>query len=184
MPDVRGGLRGVALMSDSGKHSRRSFFKGAQIAGLAATSGAISSEALAKPHQSPGKFPEVKITPKQPLKVGETLAFTYPDAASPCLLIRTKAQIPHGVGPGRDLIAFSLLCPHQGFPLAYDAKEGVLKCRAHFSKFDAELGGRMICGQATSHLARIELETDAAGQQVKAVGVVGLIQGRVTNQFT
>jgi arsenite oxidase small subunit len=92
--------------------------------------------------------------------------------------------VRQGVGPQKDIVAFSLKCPHQGFPLALDEKTMTLKCPGHFSQFDAEMGGQMICGQATAKLARIVLECDEHGKNIRAVGIDGLIYGRVQNYLT
>jgi arsenite oxidase small subunit len=144
----------------------------------------LTQEAQAAPSQATTSFTPRKIAKGTQLKPGETLAFDYPDSGSPCLLIRTSAPTQFGVGPNRDLVAYSTFCPHQGFPLVHDAKAGVMKCRSHFSTFDADNGGKMICGQATKHLTRIELVADAEGKEVTAVGVAGLIYGRVNNKLS
>ena len=68
-----------------------------------------------------------------------------------------------------------------GCPVTYDATEHVFKCPCHFSMFDAEKGGQMICGQATENLPRVHLEYDASAGTVAAVGVEGLIYGRQAN---
>ena len=55
------------------------------------------------------------------------------------------------------------------------------KCGCHFSIFDAEKGGQMVCGQATENLPRVLLAFDSANGTVSAVGVDGLIYGRQAN---
>ena len=67
--------------------------------------------------------------------------------------------VPGGVGPRRDITAFSTLCTHMGCPTAYDAGQRVFRCPCHFSLFDAELGGQMVCGQATVDLPGSSLST-------------------------
>jgi len=47
--------------------------------------------------------------------------------------------------------------------------------------FDAEMGGQMVCGQATENLPRIKLGYDAKTDSVHATGVDGLIYGRQSN---
>jgi arsenite oxidase small subunit len=68
-----------------------------------------------------------------------------------------------------------------GCPTAYDAKERVFRCPCHFSMFDAELSGQMVCGQATVDLPEIVLEYDASSDSVIAVCVRGLLYGRSSN---
>jgi arsenite oxidase small subunit len=68
-----------------------------------------------------------------------------------------------------------------GCPVAYDADSKTFKCGCHFSMFDAEKSGQMVCGQATENLPRIKLEYDAKTDSVHASGVDGLIYGRQSN---
>lgn len=115
------------------------------------------------------------------LAVNEPVMFTYPDEASPCALIRMDGPVPGGVGPGRDVVAYSTLCTHQGCPVSYDKAQRTFKCPCHFSIFDAEKAGQMVCGQATENLPRIVLDYDAKRDAVTAVAVEGLIYGRQAN---
>jgi arsenite oxidase small subunit len=96
-------------------------------------------------------------------------------------MVKTGKPCPDGVGPEQDIVAYSLLCPHQGFPLVYDAGAAVFKCANHFSQFDAQMMGQMVCGQATAKLPRIWLEWDADSDMIHATGVSGLIYGRISN---
>ncbi len=121
------------------------------------------------------------VAQAQSLREGVPLPFTFPDAASPCVLIKNGRPVPGGVGPQGDIAAFSTLCTHMGCPTAYDAKQRIFRCPCHFSLFDAELGGQLICGQATIDLPEIVLEYDAGSDALSAVGVRGLIYGRSAN---
>lgn len=115
------------------------------------------------------------------MPVNQAVAFTYPDSSSPCVALRMGAAVPGGVGPNRDIVAFSTLCTHMGCPVQYEAGTKVFKCGCHFSMFDAENGGQMVCGQATEDLPRVLLDYDAKTDTVTAVGVDGLIYGRQAN---
>ena len=79
------------------------------------------------------------------------------------------------------IVAYSSLCTHMGCPVVYDRGSNTLRCPCHFSSFDAELSGQMICGQATENLPQIVLQHDEADDSVCAVAVDGLICGRVSN---
>jgi arsenite oxidase small subunit len=68
-----------------------------------------------------------------------------------------------------------------GCPVSYDAGSRTFKCGCHFSTFDAEMSGQMICGQATENLPRIVLEYNPKNDSVTAVAVDGLIYGRQSN---
>lgn len=172
-------------MSD--KLSRRQFFKasGGLAAGAGLATGAIPGAAHAAAGADAGStvlpYPRKALGKVAQLKVGQPVAFTYPDASSPCTLLKLGVPAEGGVGPGRDIVAFSTLCTHMGCPVSFDAQSGCFKCPCHFSTFDAEKGGQMVCGQATEDLARILLQYDAGAGTVTAVAVEGLIYGRQSN---
>jgi arsenite oxidase small subunit len=95
--------------------------------------------------------------------------------------VKTGKPVPGGVGPDADIVAYSSLCTHMGCPVNYDAAERIFKCPCHYSMFDAELSGEMICGQATENLPQIELRYNAKDGSISAVSVNGLIYGRQSN---
>jgi arsenite oxidase small subunit len=124
--------------------------------------------------------PEVVICNVQDVTMTKPVMFSYPDGQSPCILIKTGGPVPGGSGPDQDLLAYSRLCPHQGCPVQYDAGDKVFRCPCHFSRFDGEKKGQMICGQATGPLPVIDITVDGAGRVI-ARGVTGLIYGRQAN---
>ena len=172
-------------MSD--KLSRREFFKqsGGLAAGAGLVTGAIPNSAFAATAADAGNavlpYPRKALGTAAQIATGQAVAFSYPDESSPCTLLKMGRPVEAGVGPGRDIVAYSTLCTHMGCPVGYDAKSACFKCPCHYSTFDAEKGGQMICGQATENLPRIVLEYDAAGETVTAVAVSGLLYGRQSN---
>ncbi|HBP6526506.1 TPA: arsenate reductase (azurin) small subunit [Pseudomonas aeruginosa] len=126
-------------------------------------------------------YPLHSIAKKQQLQANTPVPFSYPDASSPCALIKMGHPVPGGVGPDRDIVAYSLLCTHMGCPVAYDAERRVFKCPCHFSIFDPEHAGQMVSGQATEKLPSIVLQYDPKDESVHAVAVEGLIYGRQSN---
>jgi len=82
---------------------------------------------------------------------------------------------------GGGFAAFDARCTHMGCPVQYEGGTKVFKCGCHFSMFDAENSGQMVCGQATEDLPRVLLDYDAKTDTVSAVGVDGLIYGRQAN---
>ncbi len=166
--------------------SRRQFFKvsGGVAAGAGVAAGLIPNPARAASAPDAGgtvlPYPRKSLGAGSRLSAGQPVAFTYPDDASPCQLIRMAGPVENGVGPGRDIVAYSTLCTHMGCPVAFDSKSSCFKCPCHFSTFDAEKSGQMVCGQATENLPRIVLQYDNAGT-VTAVAVEGLIYGRQSN---
>ncbi len=173
------------------KVSRRIFLKvaGSSVAGagaaLAPAASALAGDKGAGAPQAAGAamlpYPRRVIGKAGGMRVDSPVSFHYPDADSPCMAIKTGARVAGGVGPQGDIVAFSSLCTHMGCPLSYDPETKRLKCPCHFSMFDPEKSGQMICGQATEDLPQIQLEYDAASDTVRAVAISGLIYGRQAN---
>lgn len=164
--------------------SRRSFLKVG--GGVAAGLGAGISPALAKtvtPDVGQTTLPYqaklVSLAKKMP--VNSAVAFNFPDESSPCAALKMGKAVPGGVGPDQDIVAYSTLCSHMGCPVNYDQKSRTFRCPCHFSTFDPEISGQMVCGQATENLPEIVLKYDANNDTVTAVAVNGLIFGRQAN---
>ena len=167
--------------------SRRQFLKatGGAAAGVSVSGALVAPADAAAPAGEAGRA-TLPYTPKvvaraAQLRVNTPVGFLYPDASSPCAVIKMGAAVPGGVGPERDIVAYSTLCTHMGCPVAYDAAARTFKCPCHFSIFDPEKAGQMVCGQATESLPMVQLEYNAADGSVRAVGVEGLIYGRQSN---
>lgn len=126
-------------------------------------------------------YPKKAVGKAAAMPVNQVVNFSYPDASSPCYAIRMGAAVPGGVGPNGDIVAYSSLCTHMGCPVAYDGGSRTFKCGCHFSIFDPENNGQMVCGQATENLPQIKLEYDAKTDSIHALGVDGLIYGRQSN---
>lgn len=165
--------------------SRRDFFKisGGAVAGVGlAVSGVASGTAEAAVNTSANlPYPRKAIAMLKGMKVNAPLSFSYPDEASPCIAVKTGSPVAGGIGPNKDIIAYSVQCTHQGCPVTYDSAAKSFKCPCHFSMFDAEKQGQVICGQAPTKLPQIVLEYDAKSDSVSAVSVIGLIYGRQAN---
>ena len=56
-----------------------------------------------------------------------------------------------------------------------------MKCPCHFSVFDPEKSGQMVCGHATADLPRIHLKEEVRTGQIVATGITGHLYGRVAN---
>lgn len=140
---------------------------------LAQTAGAGASTTLNYPKRAVGKA--------RGMPVNQVVTFTYPDASSPCVAIRMGSPVTGGVGPNKDIVAFSSMCTHMGCPVEYEGGTKTFKCGCHFSIFDPENGGQMVCGQATEDLPKVLLDYDASTDAVNAVGIDGLLYGRQAN---
>lgn len=168
------------------KLGRRQFLKsgGAVAAAAGATFIPIHDANAAKPASNANTtldYPRKSLGKTSGLPVNQAVAFNYPDEYSPCYVIRTGRPVPGGIGPDGDIVAYSAMCTHMGCPVGYDADSRTLKCACHFSMFDPENGGQMVCGQATEDLPQILLEHDTKTDTVRAIGVDGLIFGRQSN---
>ena len=172
-------MRGCDKLVDTG---RRAFFaRTAAVAAGAATTVAIPSGASrAAPSLALVNYPSSKLRNIGDLKPDEPKEITYPDADSPGVLLKLGRRVEGGAGPDGDIVAFSTMCPHKGFPLAYQADDKSLSCPGHYSRFDVEKGGLQIFGHATQNLPQFRLIVDPNGD-IFAVAVDELIYGRLSN---
>lgn len=170
------------------KLSRRIFLKSS--GGVAAAVGATGAAMLPTDAQAAGpanststtlNYPKHAVGKASKMPVNQAVTFSYPDASSPCAAIRMGSPVTGGVGPNKDIVAYSVMCTHMGCPVAYDANTKSFKCGCHYSIFDAENGGQMVCGQATEDLPRVQLSYDAKTDTLTAVGLDGLLYGRQAN---
>src|SRR5882672_3010720 len=163
--------------------SRREFLK--FTGGAAAGAAAVPTNAVAAPAADAGNtvLPyKAKVVGKAgALSANQAVSFTFPDASSPCALLKMGTPVTGGIGPNQDIVAYSTMCTHMGCPVSYDTAQRVFKCPCHFSIFDAEKAGEMVCGQATENLPRIVLKYNDKDDSVSAVAVAGLLYGRQSN---
>lgn len=143
------------------------------------------------------------------LKPQTNYVFHYPFEATPVFLLKldkpaasqalsTKAKDsyvwPGGVGPQRNLVAFSAICAHQ---LVYPtqqvsfisfrkskAKKGVadnlIHCCAEHSQYDPAQGARVLNGPAEQPLCAVLLEHDAQADTLTAYATLG---GELFDEF-
>ena len=173
---------------DSAKVSRRIFMMtsgGAAAAVTASLLPAGAAQAAGPAGAASGAttlaYPKLAVGKAGGMPVNQAVAFHYPDASSQCWAVRMGAPVPGGVGPNKDIVAYSGMCTHMGCPVAYETGTRTFKCGCHFSIFDAENNGQMVCGQATEDLPRVMLEYDAKTDSVRAVAINGLLYGRQSN---
>jgi Rieske Fe-S protein len=128
--------------------------------------------------------------------------FHYPYAATPCFLLKLRRHIEAnaelrrvdgatyawqgGVGPTRNVVAFSAICAHK---LAYPTRDvsfirfqkersatsngSVIHCCADHSVYDPAEGARVVAGPAPQPLAAILLAHDGVRDELFALGTVG-----------
>lgn len=156
--------------------TRRDFIKvsGGSALALVASQALPPAPAFADP-----RYPVITVAPLQGIGRGMTIPFAYPDSRSPAILIRLMEPAIGGVGPNREIVAYSTLCTHKGCPVLYKPEKKLLICPCHWSTFDPAKAGMLVIGQASQQLPQIELRIEKG--LVQAVAVSGLVYGRHTN---
>jgi arsenite oxidase small subunit len=125
-------------------------------------------------------YPSSRLANVKDLKKNVPLDVLYPDADAPGVLLKLGTRVEGGVGPDGDIVGFTIICPHKGFPLAYSADKRTFNCPGHYSVFDPEKGGQQVWGQATQNLPQYMLRVDDKGD-IYAEGVDELLYGRLSN---
>ena len=160
---------------------RRWFLSGAGVAVAgAAAATAMPQKAEAAAPLARVAYPSNRLANVGDLKPNTPLEVSYPDANAPGVLLKLGAKAPGGVGPEGDIVGFTTVCPHKGFPLSYNSSDKSMNCPGHYSRFDCENGGQQIWGQATQNLPQYVLRVDAKGD-IYADGVDELLYGRLSN---
>jgi arsenite oxidase small subunit len=160
---------------------RRQFLSGAGIAAAgAAAATVVPRPAKTAPAQARVDYPSNRLSNVRDLKMDDPLAVTYPDSDAPGVLLKLGKRVSDGVGPDGDIVGFSTICPHKGFPLSYHKVDRTLNCPGHYSRFDCEAGGQQIWGQATQNLPQYALRVDTNGD-IYAEGIDELLYGRLSN---
>ena len=129
-------------MVDAG---RRKFLlgTGAVTAGIAAA-GALPHKAEAAPSTARLTYPSNRLANLKDLKLNEPFQVSYPDSDAPGVLLKLGKEVEGGVGPDGDIVGFTTVCPHKGFPLSYHPEDKTFSCPGHYSRFDPEKGGQQV----------------------------------------
>lgn len=162
---------------------RRQFLRGGAFA-AAGMATAVALPVQAQTKAAPGlalvEYPSNKLANVKDLKPNEPLEVNYPDENAPGVLLKLGTKVEGGAGPDGDIVGFSTICPHKGFPLNYSAADHSFNCPGHYSRFDADAGGQQIWGQSTANLPQYALRIDDKGD-IYAEGVDELLYGRLSN---
>ncbi|WP_104399727.1 arsenate reductase (azurin) small subunit [Vibrio penaeicida] len=134
-------------------------------------------------------YPRKLLGKLSDLKTNEPVYFNYPDNGMNSQGILVKMGVPAGggLGPKQDVVGFSLMCTHQGGPLngqykVVDEHRVLGQCPFHLSTFDMRRHGIIVSGQAYESLPQVLLELE--GDDIYAVGIMGLLFGRTDNIIT
>ena len=184
MSDDRAEARGVARRGLPPCMQRRELLVagalGAAVAGVAP--GLARAAHGDRPDGGLTDYPALPVITIGALQEGEPVAFNYPLEAQPNMIVKLGVPAQGGVGPGRDIVAFSVLCTHMGGSLRgrYDHRyRSMGPCPFHFSTFDLTKGGAPVHASATENLPQVTLAVQ--GDQIVAVGMTGLIYGYRAN---
>jgi arsenite oxidase small subunit len=160
---------------------RRQFLRGGIVAAAALpVVGLSAQQAKAATNGALVEYPTTRLANVKDLKPNEPLEIAYPDADAPGVLLKLGKAVEGGAGPDGDIVGFSTVCPHKGFPLSYNAESKTMNCPGHYSVFDCEAGGQQTWGQATQNLPQYMLRIDDKGD-IYAEGVDELLYGRLSN---
>ena len=161
---------------------RRQFLRGSTTtaAGAAAVLAGSSATKAAAPAAARVTYPANRLANLAELKVDAPVDVAYPDPDAPGVLLKLGKPVPGGVGPDGDVVGFTTLCPHKGYPLQYDPRDRTMSCSGHYSRFDPEKGGLEVWGHATQNLPQYQLRVDEKGD-VYAEGIDELLYGRLSN---
>lgn len=170
-------MNGCDKLVDAG---RRKFLTGAGFAAAGVAAAAVPTPANAAPAPARVDYPSNRLANVRDLKTDEPLQVNYPDGDAPGVLLKLGKRVPTGVGSDGDIVGFSIICPHKGFPLAFNKSDHTLNCPGHYSRFDCDAGGQQIWGQATQNLPQYVLRIDGNGD-IFAEGVDELLYGRISN---
>ena len=149
------------------------------IGGSVAIGALLGNFKFAKAFVAPSlPYRRKKIANIREVKLHKPITFNYPDSSSPAILVKIGRPAVGGVGPNKDIVAFSALCTHQGCPINYS--KGRFICKCHYSMFDPAKNGQTYQGHAAEWLPQIRLRVDRRGN-IYAEAVEGLIWGRAIN---
>lgn len=161
---------------------RRRFLRdGGLLAVASAGAGALAARpSQGAPALARVEYPSARLANLVDLRPDIALPVTYPDQDAPGVLLKLGKRVSGGAGPEGDIVGFSTVCPHKGFPLAYNKTDRTLNCPGHYSRFDCEAGGQQIWGHATQNLAQYVLRVANNGD-ILAEGLDELLYGRLSN---
>ena len=156
--------------------NRRSFLKWLLVGVAALTGGAGSVEAyrFIFPAQKAKSWPITRVGNISSLSTLRPITFNYPcSTGTPNILVKLGTPAHNGVGPDKDIVAFSSLCQHLGCTLEFvpqgqatplgsqdiaQVSEGFCPC--HPSVFDFVNAGNVISGQSKYPLPQVILKYD------------------------
>jgi len=172
-------MKGCDRLVDLG---RRRFLSGA---GVAAAGGVAASVLPATPAKAQAptarvSYPSARLANLSDLEPNVPFDVAYPDDGAPGVLLKLGKPVEGGAGPEADVVGFTTMCPHKGYPLHYNSDRRTLNCPGHYAVYDCEAGGHETWGHSTQNLPQYALRIDEKGD-IYAEGLDELLYGRLSN---
>lgn len=133
---------------------------------------------------SSSPFPRAMVANVSDVSETKPIYFNYPLQDTPNILVKLGASATGGVGPDKDIVAFSQVCQHLGCIYGYVPTGGAPGCNAsykapgpegycccHGSIYDLADAGKVIGGPAPRPVPQVTLEFDASSGNIYAVGM-------------
>ena len=167
---------------------RRTFLKLAAAAGGAITIAALFSTLKAGTFvpapTTVAAWPIVTVTNISKLTNLVPIVFYYPLASTPNYLVKLGVAATNGIGPDKDIVAFSAICQHLGCEYGFLAPGASPPCNAsykaaipmgycccHGSQYDFVDGAKVIGGPAPRPVPMVQLQLDTSTGDISAVGM-------------
>ena len=97
---------------------RRQFLRGGLATAAALPMvGLMAKDAKAATNGALLDYPSAKLANVKDLKLNEPMEISYPDEDAPGVLLKLGKAVEGGAGPDGDIVGFTTVCPHKGFPL-------------------------------------------------------------------
>ncbi len=171
-----------------GQIDRRTFLKMAAVGGGAMTLVALASSIKAATFvptvTTTLTWPKTTVANINSLTTLTPVTFNYPLTNTPNILVKLDVAAQGGVGPDKDIVAFSGICQHlgcfygfvppHGSPpcnKSYSAPSSEGYCCCHGSIYDFANGAKVVGGPAPRPVPQVQLEYDASTGNINAVGM-------------
>jgi len=167
---------------------RRNFLKLAAAGGgaiaILGLASAIKAVTFIPPVTTQLAWPKIKVANKNSLQLLTPVTFNYPLTNTPNLLVKLGVKAKGGIGPDKDIVAFSDICQHLGCfygfvppsdsppcNKSYKASLSEGYCCCHGSQYDFVDGAKVIGGPAPRPVPQVQLELDQSTGDIYAVSM-------------
>jgi arsenite oxidase small subunit len=179
--------------NEIGSPSRRDFLKTLLAAGSALMVAAAGSAfrfltyvPTASSSQSATQlaWPRIMLANVNSLEALKPLRFNYPLVNTPNVLVKLGGKAENGVGPGGDIVAYSIICQHLGCYFGFQPPGSSPSCDASFhapvaegyccchgGQYDFAQAAKVIGGPPPRPVPSVQLEYDATTGNIYAIAM-------------